>query len=75
MGIAEEAWGGANYHGVHWDAWGAGGVRRAPALEVNQETVSVQYLECHVEAGESATWRQERVPRGGRRECHVETFE
>ena len=24
-----------------------------------------------VEAGEGATWRQERVPRGGRRGCHV----
>ena len=28
-----------------------------------------------MEAGESATWRQERVPRGGRRGCHVEAGE
>ena len=28
-------------------------------------------IEFHVEAGLGAIWRQEIVPRGGRRECHV----
>ena len=27
-----------------------------------------------MEAGEGATWRQERVPRGDRRGCHVEAL-
>ena len=31
--------------------------------------------ECHMEAEESATWRQEGVPHGGRRDCHVEAEE
>ena len=50
-------------------------VRRWVRIKTKQIKHGRNRRGCHVEAGEGATWRQERVPRGGRRGCHVEAGE